>query len=353
MKRTITYSLLFFMLLTGCEDVYRPDIDEVDNVLVADARISADEDFNFVHLYESVAYYDNASTGPAVTNADVRLIDSNGDEHVLPHYSEGQYGLNLALDPDLQYKLKIDYQGEVYESTFEKVPQKPSIDSVYGFEEIEIRQESGDNDVDNQDKIEGVRLYADITPNDEMPYSRFTASFVVQYNYNVEVPGPFGSTMVLTVYGWKTTYPQGSFNIASPPEYSASPEIKKHPLYFFKNSVKYDFEQFFSGWIVILHQHALPENAYSYYEDLNKQLNSEGKIFDPLYVQARSNIECTSNANQKILGNFEISVSSETRYFLRYMSESAGFVLREIDERIDIPFSGELVGQIPDFWQYP
>ena len=349
MKRIITYSFLLFILLSGCEDVYRPDIEEVDNVLVIDARISADEAFNFVHLYESVAYYDNASTGPAVTNADVRLIDSNGNEYVLPHYSEGQYGLNQTLDRDLQYKLKIDYRGDVYESSFEKVPEKLSIDSVYGFEEVEIRHESGDNDIDNIDRTEGVRLYADISKNDEIPYCRFTARFVTQYNYTIGG----GSAAPKIVYGWKTLYPQGTFNIATLPEYSATEQIRKHPLYFLKNRVKYVEDYFFTGWIVILHQHALPENAYSYYQDLNKQLNSEGKIFDPLYVQARSNIECTSNASQKILGNFEISVSTETRYFLRYMSESDGFILREIDERIDIPFSGELIDVVPDFWQYP
>ncbi|QIA09303.1 DUF4249 domain-containing protein [Draconibacterium halophilum] len=353
MKRIITYSFLLFVLLSGCEDVYRPDIDVVDNVLVADARISADEEFNSIHLYESVAYYDNSRSGPGITTADVKLIDSNGNEQEIPHYSDGQYVLSQSLNPQLQYKLKIEYQGEVYESTFEEVPQKPSLDSVYGIEEVQIRQESGDNDVDNVDKIEGVRLYTDITPNNQMPYSRFTARFVVQYNYSVEVPGPFGSTMIETVYGWKTTYPQGAFNIASPPEYSSSKEIKKHPLYFYKNSVKYDFDQFFSGWIVILHHHALSENAYNYYDDLNKQLESEGKIFDPLYVQARSNIKCISDSDQKILGNFEISMSNETRYFLRYMSKTNGFVLREIEERYDIPFSGEQVGVIPVFWQYP
>ncbi|WP_319501126.1 DUF4249 domain-containing protein [uncultured Draconibacterium sp.] len=353
MKRIITYSFLLCILLAGCEDVYRPDIDVVDNVLVADARIAADQPVNYIHLYESVAYYDNVGTGPAVTNANVRLVDNNGSELELPHYSGGRYRLNKILDPNLQYKLKIEYLGEEYESSFEEVPQKPSIDSVYGFEEVEIRQESGDNDVDNVDRFEGVRLYADITPNNENPYCRFTTRFVLQYNYIVEVPGPFGSTMPETMYGWKSSYPQGTFNIASPPEYSATKEIKKHPLYFLKNRVKYKDDHIFSGWIVILYQHGITKSAYNYYDDLNKQLDSEGKIFDPLYVQARSNIKCITDSKQKILGNFEISANTETRYFLRYISETSGFILREIEERYDIPLSGEQMSIAPDFWQYP
>ena len=351
MKRIITYSFLLFILLLGCEDVYRPDIDVVDNVLVADARISADEAVNYVHLYKSVAYYDNASSGAAVSNANVQLIDSNGNEYELLHSAGGQYALNLSLNPDLQYKLKIEYEGEQYESTFEKVPPKPSIDSIYGYEEIEVRHESGDNDVDNVDRSEGVRLYADITPGNENPYCRFTSRFVLQYNYATEVPGSGGIPMPKTVYGWRSLYPQGTFNIAAPPEYSATKQIKKHPLYFLKNSVKTGEDHIFSGWIVILYQHAITESAHSYYNDLNKQLDSEGKIFDPLYVQARSNIKCISNTDQKILGNFEISVSNETWYYLRYMSPTTGFVLREIDERYDVPLSGEQIDIVPDFWQ--
>jgi hypothetical protein len=353
MKRIITYSFLLLILLSGCEDVYRPDIDVVDNVLVADARISADQRINYIHLYESVAYYDNASTGPAVTDADVRLIDNNGNELKLQHYFQGQYRLSQTLDPNLQYKLKIQYQGEEYESTFEDVPQKPSIDSVYGFEEVEIRQESGDNDVDNVDRSEGIRLYADITPNNENPYCRFTTRFVLQYNYVIDVPGPSGIGMPETVYGWRSSYPQEAFNIAAPPEYSGTKEIKKHALYFLKNKMQYKEEHIFAGWIVILYQHGITESAYNYYDDLNNQLESEGKIFDPLYVQARSNIKCTTDSDQKILGNFEISVNNETRYFLRYISETAGFILREIEELHNIPLSGEQVSVAPAFWQYP
>ena len=353
MRHLFTYGFLLFILLTGCEDIYRPDIDEVDNVLVADARISVDEAINYVYLYESVGYYDNASTGPAITNANVTLIDSDGNEHQLSHNAEGQYVLNLAINSEKQYRLKIEYNGDVYESAFEEVPQKPSMDTVYGIEENLVQLAGGDNDVDNAREVKGVRLHADISSNEKMPFYRFTAHYVLQYTYTVESPGPFGSTMVETMYGWKNVYPQGLFNIASPPEYSASTEIKKHPLFFLPNSRRDSMGHVFQGWIVILHQHGLTESAHGYYDDLNKQLDSEGKIFDPLYVQARSNMECTTNTDKIVLGNFEISSSNETRYYLRYISEKNGFLLRPISEFYEIPPNGEQLNIVPEFWQYP
>ena len=63
----------------------------------------------------------------------------------------------------------------------------------------------------------------------------------------------------------------------------------------------------FQGWIVIMYQYGLSESAYYYYKDLNNQLQAEGKIFDPLYVQPESNLKCVNNPEQLILGNFEIS----------------------------------------------
>ncbi|MDX8338818.1 DUF4249 domain-containing protein [Draconibacterium sp. IB214405] len=352
MKHLITYGFLLFILLTGCEDIYRPDIDEVDNVLVADARISADNDLNYVYLYESVGYYENASSGPAVTDATVSLIDNDGFEYQLPHYSHGQYVLNLDINPDKQYHLKIEYNGDVYESEYEQVPQKPSMDTVYGEEETLVQLEGGENDVDNVKEVKGVRLYTDISSNEEMPYYRFTTHYILQYSYSV--PGEGLIPMPDYYYGWKHVYPQSeSFNIASPPEYSASKAIKKHPLFFVQNSRKDSVGHIFEGWIVILYQHAITENAYGYYDDLNKQLAGEGKIFDPLYVQARSNMECTTNSDQIILGNFEISSSNETRYYVRYISEKNGFILRPIEEFYEIPPSGEMKNIIPEFWQYP
>lgn len=351
MRYLFTYGFLLFILLTGCEDIYRPDIDKVDNVLVADARISADTSINYIHLYESLGYYDNASAGPDVTNANVSLIDNDGDEYLMPHYAEGQYELNLHIDANKQYKLKIEYNGDVFESDFEQVPQKPSLDTVYGVEETLVELVGGENDVDNVRKRQGVRLYADITPNEEMPYFRFTAHYVLQYSYSVETSPMFPPDYY---YGWKHSYPQeGSFNIASPPEYSASKEIKKHPLFFVLNTRKDSIGHNFEGWIVILHQHGLTKTAHGYYDDLNKQLDGEGKIFDPLYVQARSNIECTTNADQVILGNFEISSSCETRYYVRHKGNNSGFILRPIEERYEIPPSGELKNTVPEFWQYP
>jgi hypothetical protein len=153
------------------------------------------------------------------------------------------------------------------------------------------------------------------------------------------------------MYGWYSYYPHDYYNIAAPPEYSVSTDVLKHPLYFMELKATRDTGQFFGGWILILYQHALSKNAYSYYKDLNSQLIAEGRLFDPVYVQARNNLRCTSNPNLLILGNFEISTVGETRYFVRFLSEKEGYIVKPIPYFYQIPESGEQLDLMPDFWE--
>ena len=112
-----------------------------------------------------------------------------------------------------------------------------------------------------------------------------------------------------------------------------------------------DYESFGGGYIFILYQYALSETASRYYNDLNNQLGSEGHIFDPMYVQARNNLECVTTPGKVILGNFEITAMKERRYFVKYLSKDLGFVLKEIPYFYNIPGDGDVRDYPPDFWE--
>lgn len=351
MKRLLLYCLFFTVLFSGCEDIYTPKIDAVEDVMVADARIVYGQNNNLVRLYNSVGFYEGEHESEGIPGATVKLIDNNGDELELMDIGGGNYELTGTLNPELNYKLHIEKFGNTFESSFEPVPKVPAIDTVYGIPDLMVIQKGGDNDVDNFREIPGVQLYADITSNLEMPWYRFTARKVLQFTYPVEVI-IFGNVDIETMYAWNSFFPQGIFNIAAPPEYSSSKDIYKHPLFFMEKRVEREPEHTFQGWILILYQHGISESAYSYYNDLNNQLNSDGKLFDPLYVQARNNLKCVSDSEQLIFGNFEIATISESRYFVQYVSEELGYVVQPITEFYQIPFSGEQLSILPEFWEY-
>lgn len=349
MKSLIIYCFLFLVMFTACEDIYSPAIDPVENVMVVDARIVYGKPDNVIKLYESRGFNESGYYYPGISGATVTIINSNNKEEMLEDSGDGIFPVRFELNPDLKYKLKITYQGDTFESSFEPVPEVPKLDTVYGFAEKKIIKTGGNNDVNDFRERVGVQLYADIENEKESPYFRFTSRKILQYTYQIEIP-MMGGVIIETVTGWYSYYPQESFNIAAPPEYSGSTDIIKQPLYFLEKKVLREVSHSFEGWILILYQHGLSKTGYNYYKDLNSQLNAENRLFDPVYVQARSNLKCITNPKQIILGNFEISTVTETRYFVKYISEEKGYLIKPIPYFYDISESGEQMVR-PDFWE--
>lgn len=346
MKKLIIYCVILVVTFAACEDVYIADIDDVGDVIVADARLVAGSSTNFIKLTHSLGFNDDFTTYPPITGASVTLADNAGNIYDLPEAGDGNFYVPVQLEQELEYKIAIDYDGNVFESEFEKVPPIPRLDTVYGIPETKAVEVAGSNDVDDIRNIEGVQLYADILTNPEIPNYRFTASSVLEYTWQ-EVTDRFD----ILHYYWKTYPAGGVYNIAAPPEYSSSKNIVKHPLYFHQKSVSLEADHYFTGWIMVMYQYALSESAYNYYKDLNAQLDADGRIFDPVYVQARSNIKCNTNSEKVILGNFEISNVVEHRYFIRYVSEEFGYRVEKVLDRSPIPWLGETIDIPPDFWQ--
>lgn len=347
MKQGLLYSLFIIILFSACEEVYFPKIDEVDNAIVVDARLEAGRYDNLIVLTQTQGFYNEYKNYPELSGASVTLLDNEGGEFVLPEVETGKFKVNKQLKEDNQYKIRIDYGGNTFESEYENVPGVPKLDSIYGIPEVKTIAPGGSGSSDDFRKVSGVQLYANLTSTVATPNFRFTAEKVLQSYWAQDLGGD-----LIMHYYWKKTVAQGIFNIAAPPEYSASNKIEKHPLYFIGRSAYLEDEQEFAGWILVLYQHSISKSTYDYYEDLNAQLDADGRIFDPIYVQARNNFTCLTNSDEIILGNFEISQKVETRYYIRYLSPELGYKIKELDDRSPIPWRGETIDEYPDFWAH-
>jgi hypothetical protein len=353
MNRFIKYCFLLIFALAACEEIYTPDIEAIESVMVADARIVAGNTDNVVRLYESRGFNDESYNYPNISGATVYILDNHENRVELSESSPGVFPVNLTFNPNNQYKMIIVHNGHIFESSFEPVPKIPDLDTVYGVPETKLVIASGNNDADDIREIEGLQLYTDILNEKESPYYRFTARKIIQFTYPVEVPVMGGEVLIETMFAWDSFYPRYLFNIAAPPEFSSTTNIIKHPLYFMEKSVSMGNDRSFAGWILILYQYGISKSGYNYYNDLNKQLGSDGKLFDPMYVQARSNLKCTSDSKRLILGNFEISVYKEHRFFVKFISEKDGYLIKPIPYFYQIPQFGEQLIIPPDFWEHP
>ena len=364
MKKQIIYLSLLFLAITSCEEIYNPHLNVGDKYLVIEAKLYANNQHNQIRLYKSKSIEDTHDY-ERISGATITLTDDKGVIiNAIETETAGTYSLDYMLDQNRSYYISVQTGGEDYQSEYQSVPEIPSIDTVYGAYGKYIYTRGTSNSTDNIVTKNGVRLYADMSNNGKTNFYRFDGRMIMQYILE---------GIRTYTYGWKSYYPLGLFNIAGPAEYGTQKNIVKHPLEFFNNNFwDYIINQtelkdsfLFEGWIYIIDQYGINENTYNYYNDLNSQLNANGKIFDPVYLQIEGNIKCISNPDVVVLGNFEIVTHKEYRYFLYMRRDGQWFELRQIPYFYDITEEGRIIwiqnggiiidpfgyGWPPNFWE--
>lgn len=353
MRNSLKYLVLFAVVFTSCETVYIPKLDEVEAIITVDARLVMGGQDNKIEISKSIGFSEKGYYFPSLIGAEVQMIDDQNNVFQVVETENGIYSVGFQIEPDRKYKLKISAEGETYESEFEAAPELPNIDTLYSEQAEKLLQPGGETSVDDFDNTVGHQFYVDIDNNNESKFYRFYARKILQYYFSFDTI-MFGEPVVAYKYGWKSIFPQGSFNVAGAAKYSSSNNIYKHPVEFFgyREEAYLDTGQIGFGRIYIIHQYGIPKSGYNFYNDLNSQLDADGKIFDPLYIQARSNLRCISDPNKIILGNFEIASYRESRYYLRLDPRLGKHVLHKIDVFHDISMSGIKSLVPPYFWEH-
>ncbi|HKI89276.1 MAG TPA: DUF4249 domain-containing protein [Draconibacterium sp.] len=350
MLKQFIYIVFFLLAVSACETVYEGNIDLVSNAIVVETHITGDETNHEIKLNWSRDFYSEDYIEP-VSGASVTVVDNHDNAYECREIPYGIYDVSFKVIPTRKYKLLISYGGELYESEYETVPEPPAIDTLYGEEYLKVIQQGGETSVDNFREILGQQFYVDIINNDSAKYYRFYARKILQY-YFIKDTFIFAPVQIQK-YCWKSFYPNGTFNIAGPNDYSGSKNIYKHPVEFFRYTEEalLDSGQVGLGWIYIIHEYGITKSTFQFYTDLNSQLEANGKIFDPLFTQARGNMRCTSDKNKTILGNFEVASYRQYRYYLRIESNVEKQYVRKLDTFYNIPEKGIKTSPPPDFWE--
>lgn len=344
--------ILCVAFMTACEDIYQPDLEEMEELLVIEARLVSGQNTNVVKIYKTIGFNDPTKTYPPVSGADVTLVDDKGITFKLKETEKGNYLLSQPLQTAKKYKLHVVADKEVYVSTFEEVPAAPVAGNISIEPGEQLFTGTTDQSASQLRWEKGALLYADVNGQGNTRHFLFTGRKICQYTYNVEVKG--GASPPIPYYAWYSASPAEPFNIAAPPDYSESAAIRKHTLVFLERSVNVYISEastVFAGWIFICQQYAISEQTYRFYSDLKKQLSASGKIFDPLYTQAKGNISCTTDPEKTVLGNFEIAAVREYRVYVE-PTGSDKYHFHQIPWFWDIPSSGKVQDLPPVWWEY-
>jgi hypothetical protein len=299
----------------GCVDPYLPDIDDNQQSIIIDGILTDKEGYHYVHVSRSVSYESHENM--PVQGCVVEVLD---DEENAIQFYESEPGLyeqwinQEYLKTGKKYKLRVTVAGTVYESQYETMFPCPPVGNVYY--EIEKR-----GTADPENDIYGIQFYTDLVVS--TGYSK---------NYRWELEESWEYHAEYLIRWWKDSrydfvhdrgYSTDSlfFCWSIKPIHEIYIVTAKHitgdilsriPLRYVSNEtnrlkIKYS---------LLIKQYSLSDKAYNYWNQLKKQNEETGGLYETQPEKIRGNISNINDDNEIVLGFFNVSGLSEERIFV-------------------------------------
>ncbi|HUX57905.1 MAG TPA: DUF4249 domain-containing protein [Bacteroidales bacterium] len=342
MKLSSILSLFIIGILTSCYKVYDPEVNEDEKVLVVNGLITNKPDaYHVILTYAKPFNSDNM--GSPVSNAIVFVTDTLGNYFKFNEDSNGDYvsdSSEFTAQSGQIYRLHITTpDGSEFESDSQKLFPEVYPDSVYA--EFD-NQETLDMNSGLKVNTHGANILVDIrNDSDSIPRYRLTSKLVYQY-YKYSLMSIDGITFWhFDFYCWQTVNPNPNINMNSSDYSLNSSSIKKHLVCFIDDNFSV-WALFYSGRIneddttgiviktnnygfndihhriINLNLYTLNNETYIYYKSLDEQMQSKGKLFDPIAEQLNGNIRCKTDPEKRAIGFFEASSVSRYAYIIDF-----------------------------------
>jgi hypothetical protein len=353
--------------VTSCYKVYDFKIDPSEKVLVVNGMMTNNKEAYRINL-TSARLFNSLEKSSPVNNANVYVTDDLGNSYKFNESDKGDYisdSLQFTGIPGHSYKLHVGTpDGKKYESDSQRLFPESYPDSVYTeYNNQEILDESTGLKINTH----GADILIDIRNKaDTLSRFRFTSNLVRQYFYIIY---PYKKPSV-SFYCWQTVDANSNINLTDA-EYSLnSASIRKHQICFlddnlYCHALYYSYKEnpytvvltaFYRTYeiyhqILNLKQYTLNNETYLYYKSLNEQMQSEGKLFDPIATQLNGNIKCITNPENKAIGFFEASSVSYSAYVVDFRN-----LINSQPSIIKTPYilppesKGCWINKIPPFW---
>lgn len=305
MRRQEIFLLLIvsFALMLSCKDRYEPlVIVKAPHYLVVEGFINTVGDTTTVSLSRTVQISDTARAIPE-TNASVLIETENNDLYYLTEQTPGIYeGSNVYLPPLKKCRLRIiTLDGKEYVSDFAVSKVVPPIDSVnWAFDEKGVHIK-----VTTHDPTNATRYY-------HWEYDEtweFHAAYYSMYDYN-------NGQLIFRDHpdSLYTCWQSGhSTNIITASSEKLSDDIiREWPLI----SIEKDTWKLSVKYSIMVRQYPLSKEGFLYLENMKKNSEKLGTIFDPLPSELTGNIHCISDPNEKVIGFIDAGSYTEKRIFI-------------------------------------
>jgi hypothetical protein len=310
------------------------EVKDAATTLVIDGVLTDREGMHRITISQSTSY--NSPFFNPLSGCLVEVIDQDGSSLVFGESEPGIYERMVSqsfLVHGKQYKLRVGYQGQSYESGFQELQPAAPIGEVYW--KTEDRETT-----DPEFTLQGIQFYTDL----EVPDG--TAR---NYRWALEETWEYHSTYPITYFwdGWRIQPPgfvpsdlYYCWNTVVIPEIYTSttrgltePGIKGQKL----NYVDNQSDRLKVRYSLLIKQYGLSTEAYEYWTRLEDLSQESGGLYETQPPQIRGNIVNTENEEELVLGYFGVCGTDEKRI---YVDEDFRFFPISLDCTPFIPRDG-------------
>lgn len=311
MKRTSILFITLGMLLSGgfygCITEFEPKgIEEVRDLLIVDGTIT--DGTTTIVLRYSVGLTESLYGRETIDNATLFVETDAGDVFHGERKGLGTYEIPVGnLDAGKQYRLTINYDGEVYQSSFLSPLFTPEIDSLSYLK-------------DGQ----GKPVYMCVNTHDPQNNSRYyrwsyRETWEVQSELYANVRIEDGEMIYHTpedntYYCWGRDSSK-VLHLGSTEKLSENIISNKKLI-----EIEPSEDRLSVLYYLAVEQMQIRKEAYDYLSNLQKNIEQTGSIFTPMPSEMKGNIRCISNPSLPVIGYMEVAtVTRKDRYYPQSM----------------------------------
>lgn len=313
MKRYYIHIILFMFLiqLYGCITEYKhTGIQSVTDIFVVEGTIT--NDTTLIKLSKTIALNNYFMGDEYISNANVSVESDKGEYFSGKHMQKGEYLIETGtLSPGTQYRLKINWEGEEYESTYLDPLFTPEIDSISVIKEAQKAP---------------VGFF--VSTHDPLNQSRY---FRWRFKEDWEIHSDLIATIGYEIIDGESTLVAYDFGSANNKYYCWGVDSSKvlilestEKLTENKILLKKLFEMEPSDeklsylYYIKVSQEMLRKEAFDYFSNLQKNLDATGGIFSQMPSEVRGNIICTTNPEKTVIGYIEVTTTTTLGRFVPF-----------------------------------
>jgi len=306
--------LIIITVLERCVDPFYPNIFDNQQSLVIDGLITDQEGYHYIRISRSAPY--NNPTNIPEQDCQVEVVDKAGNRIQFYESEPGLYEQWIEqeyLKIGNQYKLNIITTSGTYESQYETLLPCPPIENIYY--EIEMKETS-----DPRFPIYGIQFYTDLFASGE---------YAKNYRWELEETWEYRATYYISLYidvnknfvnlGYASDSLYYCWSTEPIPEiytetlnHINKDSLSRIPLRFVSNETK----RLKVKYSLLVKQYSLSDTAYQYWDQLKKQSQETGGLYEIQPAQIRGNIYNVKDNEEIVLGFFNVSALTEKRIFV-------------------------------------